>query len=629
MKKAKKRKVEKLSSVLTKARSPCNIGTLFCFSFVFGRYLPVMSKQALLYIELDQDIQSILEKIQSAKADKVRLVVPPGAFAFQDHLNIQLILQACEKASKTCVFITKDQQLIYRLKKEKAYYAESLSGPLRNPYLQDEAEEDDTETKSEKSRSRHFAARKNDREKTPVKKRIKERLSLIEIENEVKEQKQQHIQNPGFFDRFKSALGIQSNTADDGDETNIQGKKSQGLLFSVFTLSILLFFFVVYVALPSAQITIRPQIKELSYATNIALTDNDSDVRLPQDLTKNHIPSNEITLDMEKQFSFPATGERFEGEKARGEITIYNEHHKPKSIIPSRFATKDGLVFWTQSKITIPPRTEDSPGEITVPVVADDYDVHGKVIGDRGNIEAGKLLVMPAIPYLSPRFYYAKNQKPFSGGDIEVITYITEMDIAAAKQKLKEKVKAAAAQSLREYIVSKNKEEDTNYALLDGDRFIEVDVKSWDIPENLEGKEVGEFALGAKVEVRGRIYDHEALLKILEDGLHKKVHPDMYVREIAKDSLEYNFLERDEKNNFIKIEASLKAITSYNFQKDSYTGKRLHSAVMSEILGKDKRKAKAILHNFPEISESTIDLWPFWNTAVPKSKTNVDIRIIH
>ncbi|MEA3304939.1 MAG: hypothetical protein U9Q15_04390 [Patescibacteria group bacterium] len=544
----------------------------------------------------------------------IYLVVPYQAQLFSGDMYLKVLVKEAQQHNKKIFVVTKDTDAHKKMKELDISCGDSMPNTNKNEHFY-----------GDKTEGESFDAVKNP--SIPEARRKKDTDDAVSVASLIEEQKTP--ETLGVLERFKAAcIGQPTESTDQTPDIFYVrvAKKNMRVVYSAVAFSILLLFFIVYVALPSAKVVLTPQVKELSFSTNIVLADRDKNRKELESLIPNYLPSDVIEVDIEKQISFPATGEIFEGQKARGEITLYNEHHKEKYIVSSRFATEEGLVFWTQAPVTIPPRTDEGPGEIIVPVEADDYDLHGKVIGSRGNIEEGKLFTMPAIPYLSPRFYYAKNNKEFWGGNIDVIKYVSQEDIQAAKQKLEASIRQDAQTQLKEYIAEQNIQDGTSFSLLSGDEFVEVEVLSWDIPEGLVDTKTESFVIGAQMKISGRVYDQEVFFGILEEGLMKKVHPDMYLKRIDRSTLVYNLLERDEKNETVKVESELRALTSYNLHPDSYVGQKIREKILDKIAGRSVTEAKALIRNMEEIFDVEIVSWPVWSHEIPTIRTNISIE---
>ena len=132
------------------------------------------------------------------------------------------------------------------------------------------------------------------------------------------------------------------------------------MLFMVLVGAVLsLFVFVLYIALPSAQVIITPYQKEVTTSLNVLF--GSAATVTDQDLFPNFVPIEEMTVSIDRQIEIKATGQELVGTKSRGEITLYNEHGKEKYLVASRLVTEDGLQFRMLGSVTIPPRSKTGP----------------------------------------------------------------------------------------------------------------------------------------------------------------------------------------------------------------------------------------------------------------------------
>ena len=400
--------------------------------------------------------------------------------------------------------------------------------------------------------------------------------------------------------------------------------------------AILFLFLVSYIALPRAVITVTPKADVLIYITNIILADYQKNFN-ELSINKNHlIASYPIETIFEKEIKFPATGKIFEGSNAVGKITIFNNTTKDKKFVPSRFATKDGLVFWTNEDVIVPhsykqidPATNKEkiiPGEITVSARAAEKDLNNNPIGERGNIIPANFY-MPSIPTLSPSSFWGKSGEPFSGGVTKIIKVITKSDLEAASKKAPNDLFALAEEELKKYVLEKNITNQTSLTFLSGQEALQKELVSLQIPQELEGISQDDFMVKVKIRIRGIAFDKNELMQILQTEMTEKVHPEKRLLKIDQESLNYQILNRNNQSGKIKITAEIKGIEEYDLSPNASVGKRWFNSIKGDILGQSVAEAKKILFNLPEISRVEIDVWPFWLPTIPKLPENIKIEL--
>ena len=65
-----------------------------------------------IYIDIDDEITSIIDKIENASAKLVALVLPKRATMLQSSVNMKLLKKAADKAHKQLVLITSEASLL-------------------------------------------------------------------------------------------------------------------------------------------------------------------------------------------------------------------------------------------------------------------------------------------------------------------------------------------------------------------------------------------------------------------------------------------------------------------------------------------------------------------------------------
>jgi hypothetical protein len=112
------------------------------------------------YIDVDEEITSIIEKIKGSRMDELVVVVPKGALLIQSIINLKLLKKEADSLNKEIIIVTQDKA--GKLLIEKAGIAienklEDVEGERwenvseekiakEKPYISDEKDEDDKET---------------------------------------------------------------------------------------------------------------------------------------------------------------------------------------------------------------------------------------------------------------------------------------------------------------------------------------------------------------------------------------------------------------------------------------------------------------------------------------------------
>jgi hypothetical protein len=85
-----------------------------------------------VYIDVEDDVTSIIDKVTSSKADIVAVVMPKRSGSLQSVTNMRLLKKSSEQANKKMVLVTKDQAIMPLAGLAEVYVAESLTS---KPYV--------------------------------------------------------------------------------------------------------------------------------------------------------------------------------------------------------------------------------------------------------------------------------------------------------------------------------------------------------------------------------------------------------------------------------------------------------------------------------------------------------------
>ncbi len=412
---------------------------------------------------------------------------------------------------------------------------------------------------------------------------------------------------------------------------NLKEEKSiRSFLFFVFLILILgllgLFFWIA----PSTVITIKPKYSVIPVTQNILVklpnaVNRDENKRLPS------VGGIFVETEVSGTETFPSTKKDYELTNARGKLTIFNETNKPKFFIPSRLATDDGLVFRTQENITVPAKKDGKPGQLTVDVIADAFDLKNQPIGSRGNIEAGTELYFPALKADKREIYYAKaNRGPLVGGSTLTHYFIGEDDYEKAKPILTETYRVQGIESLQKELEGRNIREKKNYILLNKTHLFKSTLIDYQFDPTLIGTESQTFSVKGTVKVSGLVFDQDAIIKILQSQIESSQGDRKKLLRVDETSIEYRVLDYThlEDEHWVKLSVSLMGIETLDLAKQNESAIVWQEKLKKEIAGKSKKEAQSILVNHPEIDEVLgIKISPFWNKSIPSVFDQIEFKV--
>lgn len=379
-----------------------------------------------IYVDVDDEITGIIDKIENAKHDIVALVLPKRATMLQSIVNMRLLKRSADTAGKSVVLITSEVALLPLAGVAGLHAAKSLqskpiippapTSPAEKPDPSEEepaVEEDDLDdipTTLDHHRSTGELAKApaddEENEETIVldDAETEESKNKAASEKSTEAPKDKKIKVPNF-DRFRMFLVL-------------------GILGAIgFVVFIILAIFV----LPKATINIKAT--SLPVSANLSLITSDSAKQL--DLAKKIIPVTLKTTDQKVTQQVQATGQQNNGTKASGTVTLANCTVSPVTIPAGTGVSTNGLTFITQNSLSL------TDGNFTGGGVCKSTGSHVGSVSVISQGAGAKYNVAPSTFTVSGYSGVSGSSgSSMTGGTDNIITVVSQTDLDNAKAKI-------------------------------------------------------------------------------------------------------------------------------------------------------------------------------------------------
>ncbi len=563
----------------------------------------------VVYIEIDEEVTSVYDRIKRAKQKDIYLVVPRKAILFQSVINLRILKSKLEKDKKKLHLVTTDRI--------GTHLAQQVGIPV---YSNIEVEEVKIpEEKAPRMRIEPIQARRNEVLKDLPKRVLEKKITIGELIKEYRDKNRKPKK---------------------GSSTQLAGvynyvRPNRKFLGFILALSFGLFLVISYIALPGATILIKPKFSNIEHTVNIVMADKRKNQTLLSQNKPNVIASEEIMTVTKQTKVFNTTSKRFDGVNAQGFIKIINSSEDQWQLKKeTRFKTEDGIIFRIQEGVFVPPQTVNDegvnePGTYTVAVEADPFDIYEYPIGERGNIGPSKFTI-PGLSVFNQKIIWGESSDDMEGGISKYQQIVQAEDIESAKKQIQDNLILMAKEDLNTRIEEMNRLNRTNLVLLENDRYLTTELQELKISDDLEGSIRDKFEVFAQVEAKGVAYDFDQLFVILKKGLKSRAHPDMQVREdsIRPDSLSFEPVEEDKVLGQIKITATIKGIQEFVIDSSLQAGLRFSAKVKDRVVGLSVEEAESYIGNLPEVDEVQIKLWPIWLSRIPRISDNIQVKLL-
>jgi len=565
-------------------------------------------RRQVIYVEVDEEISSIYDRVKRLTQKEIWLVVPRKAILFQSAVNLKILKAKLKDSDRKLLIVTSDPV--------GRHLAQQNGIPVLSKIEVRElhAPKDDRPEMSIEP----IQARRNEILKDLPRRFTEKKITIGELVKEFREKNKNKIKGARMtFEAMEF------------------GKPNRKFIGLILLFSLGLFMLISYIALPGATVSIRPKFENITHTVNITLADKRKNQNLLNQNKPNVIASERISTVTKQTKVFNTTSKRFDGVNATGVMRIINSTDEDWELKKdTRFQTEEGLIFRIQEGLTVPGATVDEAGktingEIQVPCAANPFDIYDDPIGERGNIEPAEFKI-PGLSAYNQKLIWGVSDAPMAGGVTKYERVVMAEDIEAAKKQIQDNLILMARDDLRAYLEETNRLNNSNLVLMDDSRYLKTELVDLRISDDLEGSSRDKFEVFAEVKAEGVAYDFNQLYELLKKELKTRSHPDMQIRDdsINQDTITYEVIDEDEDSGQLKITASIEGIEEYVIEPTLEAGLRFSNKVKEKIAGLTAEEAESIVSNFPEVDIVQIKLWPFWLNRLPRIPDNIEIRLM-
>lgn len=538
-----------------------------------------MNKE-VIYIDVDDDITSIISKVKSIEAKIIAIVPPKRIGILQSAVNLRILQKVASNSKKHIVIITSDQTLIPLAAAANIPVAKSLQSKPEIPEVPAIQVDDDggdiidgsslADTKKLPNYNKKGSNESSEIRSTPIED-YKEPASG-QNSSRGKSNKQPRVPN---FNNFRKKLLI------------VGG--------GVVLLIIFLIWAIIFAPRGTVIISAKTSPESISTSVNLSTT-SDTDV------DKSILKAVNVTDKKETSIEFVASGKREEGDKAHGTMTLNST--TPDSVkIPVGTGFSNGnCTFTTKSEVELPgvsPGWNGSgfsvvPGKVNVKVEATQ-------IGDECNLSSRK--------YESTIDKVTATGSAMEGGSKRTVTFVTQADV----QNASEKIAQNNNNEQKNILVQKLGK---NVRAIE-DSFVATGSEMNTTPQVNQEAQGGKAKLIASVTYSMYGVNQSDLDKFLISALKNKI------------SKENN---RRVYNSGVKIakiadfKKSGDSITANITSKGQVGPKILDSEIKDRVKGKRFGDIQADLQSIEGVRDVSVELSPFWVNTIPNDTSKITIK---
>lgn len=522
-----------------------------------------------IYIDVDEEITGIVNKIQNSPKNIVALVLPKKADVFQSVVNMKLLKRSAEQADKKIVLVTSENKILPLAGAAGLFVAANSTSKPYVPLSPSEpgyTNPNDPNTPGEELASNT----KNDDDG-------------IEIDNT----------KPSVSDPSKSA----KKSSDKNKKVpNFSSFRKKMIIVAAGIFGLIIFLVWAIVFAPSATVNVKANTNEVP--VNLELSaDTDAESSDPSAKIVRATKTELVKEDSEKVL---ATGEKDNGNKASGTVELKNCTQKDGKIsLPAGTGMSSGeFTFLTTAAVTLDSSVFSGGGTCLsptkeVPVIAQEpgekYNLSARdyTVAGNGGVEA--------------------SGSTMSGGTSDKVKVVSQADIDKAKERLNSKQNTA--------------QEELKQQLAQGG-FIGVDDSfSAGTPKYTSNPAVNTEA--AEVTVTAKTTS--SMLGVNRDDVKAAIDAEV---KNSDEGSEQTILSDGIDTAQFSLLANNKNIYTVSVASTVVVGPDVdEELIKQQIQGKKSAEAEQFINNIAGFSDTEINLSPFWVGSVPKpEKVELEIQ---
>ncbi|MCA9323686.1 hypothetical protein KC992_01135 [Candidatus Saccharibacteria bacterium] len=549
-----------------------------------------MAKETI-YIEADDEITTVIDKVISAKDAIIAIVLPKRATVFQSVVNMKLIKKAAEESKKKIVLISSDSSIDRIAAVAGVHVAQSLTSKPAIP-------------------------------KKPSKKAAEETISSKELEKGLPESEAESesdaVEEPDSA-KEEDPIEIDNTTAETEElpagslAANLPNKKKKKFKVPDFgsfqvrmtlgiTALILLAFgwFFAFVVAPKAVVTINTDTSSIPVTFDfIVRTGIESG-----DVAKGVIPAKKAEVTKEDKVTAKATGEKDVGEKAIGSVTMSSKVcgtiTTPKSVPSGTGVSTGGNTYITQETVSFSFSSFDGSCLL---FDGGSTDIVAQNPGEAANTASGTDFAVSGRSDVSAT-------GSASGGTSKKVKVVSKDDFEKAKAQLKGSATADATTELEKKLNDEQLQA-LKETIEEGSPIIKSSVAV--------DAEAEEFTVSQTVTYRMLGIKTSDLSTVLDDRV-KAALGESKDKNIRNNGLEKAAYRLTTKTSFDDQTLNLQAIATIGPEFNETT-------IAEEVAGKKRGDIEKMLEARDGVRSVSVEYSPLWVTTTPKSAKKITIVV--
>ncbi len=539
-----------------------------------------------IYVDVDDEITSVIEKVRASKHKIQALVLPKRASVLQSIVNMKLLKRTADEDNKRIVLITSEASLLPIAGAVGIHVAKTLQSkpavpsPPDVPKHHEAVVDSDDEPPLDKDKSIGELAGMPD--EPPA--RVEPPEETIDVDNTTDDEDKKSVPAKSKGSKIKVP--------------NFEKFRTKLMLAGAALVVLIIVWIFAFSVLPRATVTIKTN----AVSVDSSFSFNASTTALSLDQHDNVVPATQKDSQQTDSQKVAATGQKNVGDKATGTMTMYycpNNNSAQTTVTAGTVFTNGDTSFQADTSVVVPASNFTGGGDCKKDI-SKTVKVTASQPGTKYNVSSRA--------YSSSISGVSAAGSDMSGGSDKTITVVSQSDIDGAKKKITDNTDAAKKDLTKQF-------QDNNLfplaaTLLPGKQTVSTDAKVGD----------------QTTEVTVTVQTDYTMLGVKRDDLKKLVNNDVKKHiDTSKQALSDDGL--DQANFSI---SSKKSPTNQTLSVDTSAtaGAQIDTAsVKKQIAGKKRGDVQQIVQGLPSVDSVTVGFSPFWVYKVPSNTGKINIVV--
>ncbi|GEM_PF-1153981 len=573
------------------------------------------NQEEILYLEADEEITSIVDRLKATTATNIALVIPKRATLLQSIVNLKLLKKQGEDLRKEISLVTTDRMgrnlaaqvglTVYQRIEQRNIPIKKKPQIKRPAYLGHIGYKQTTRrplTVFERDKKRIPFVDLSLRQKKangsiniPItKKTPSESFATKKMVADVSPEKVATMKT--VVPKVPSVLGYKIRAA-----KNFAGKLNLKIIGIFILFGLFILAFVAFLILPSATVKANLNTEEIKYNLDLIISSKATEVNFE----KNIVPGQIVDNTQEIEENFEATGKKDAGTKASGIMTIINKTGDIQPLVKTtQFKdNKTGKIFRTEKDVIVPKATVNSegetiPGQTSVRVIADKP-------GEEYNVAASQFTIIK-LEASKRNLVYGISEDKMTGGTSNIVAVVSKNDIKKAKSTTYRKILEVAKTELQ-------KQTPENLTL--DEKLIKGNVIEAK-PSVAQDQQATKFSYFLKIKFITLAYDSNQIRQLAQEKIENLTAKD---KKVIPESIEITYTKT-------KLNPKKETITTLVKINAKTIGRIDEAKLKTELKGRNEQETESYLKNLAEFRDASVSFWPFWVKSIPSNASRVKLE---